>query len=84
MKLMTLVVCLGLSACATDYASQLAEPGYGIRSLHYTESDMDPAMLMNGGYASKKMNGLYAPSVACLAGYRCWQPAQPAPSGWDP
>jgi hypothetical protein len=54
-----LIVCLGLSACATDFVSQLYQPNYGIRSLKYTESDVDPTLLMNGTYASKQMNGLY-------------------------
>ncbi len=77
MKLIsTLVICLGLSACATDYASQLSEPNYGIRSLHISE-DADPVLLMNGGYASKQMNGFH---VSKPYGTQSQQP----PSGWDP
>jgi hypothetical protein len=79
----TLIVCLGLSACATDYASQLDQPNFGVRRLQYTESDVDPTMLMNGTYASKKMNGLYG-SAFCLNAYRCSQQAQQSSPGWDP
>jgi hypothetical protein len=47
MKLISLlIICLGLSACATDYVSQLSEPNYGLRGLHYTESDVDSTLLM--------------------------------------
>jgi len=60
MRLITsLIVSLGLSACATDYVSQLSEPNYGMRSLHYSPENVDPTLLMNGTYASKQMNGLY-------------------------
>lgn len=79
----TLIVCLGLSACATDYESQLYQPNFGVRGLHYTESDVDPTMLMNGTYASKKMNGLYG-SAFCLNAYRCSPQAQQSSPGWDP
>jgi hypothetical protein len=82
----SLTVCLALSACATDYASQLYEPNYGVRSLHYTESDIDPTLLMNGTYASKQMNGLYSRPLGafCLTDYRCSQQAQQSSHGWDP
>ena len=82
-----LIVCLGLSACATDYASQLSEPNFGRRGLHYTESNVDPTLLMNGTYASKQMNGLYVSKplgAFCLNAYRCSQQAQQSSSGWDP
>jgi len=88
MKLVSsLLVFLGLSACATDYVSQLSQPDYGIRSLHYTESDIDPTLLMNGTYASKQMNGLNASTpmgVFCLTDYRCSQQTQQSSSGWNP
>jgi hypothetical protein len=88
MKLISsLMICLGLSACATDYVSQLSGPGYGIRSLKYSEGDVDPALLMNGTYASKQMNGLSVSNplgVVCLTDYRCSRQAQPPSSGWDP
>jgi hypothetical protein len=71
-----LFICLGLSACATDYVSQLSEPNYGIRSLHISE-DANPVLLMNGGYASKQLNGFY---VSKPYGTQSQQPA----SGWDP
>ncbi len=59
MKLISsVIICLGLSACATDYVSRLSQPNYGIRSLHCTEGAIDPTLLMNGTYASKQMNGL--------------------------
>jgi len=88
MRLISLLtICLGLSACATDYASQLYEPNYGVQSLHYTESDIDPTLLMNGTYASKQMNGLYGSKslgVFCLTDYRCSQQAQQSSNGWNP
>ncbi len=82
----TLIVCFGLSACATDYVSQLSEPHYGIRTLKYSEGDVDPTLLMNGSYASKQMNGLYLkPSgVFCSTDYRCSPQAQQSSSGWNP
>jgi hypothetical protein len=83
----SLLACLALSACATDYVSQLSEPNYGLRGLHYTESDIDPILLMNGTYASKQMNGPYGPKssgVFCLTDYRCSPQAQQSSSGWNP
>jgi len=83
----SLIVCLGLSACATDYVSQLYEPNYGVRGLHYTESDIDPTLLMNGTYASKQMYGLYGSKsfgVFCLTDYCCSPQAQQSSSGWNP
>ena len=79
-----LIICLGLSACATDYVSQLSQPDFGRRGLHYTESDIDPTLLMNGGYASKQMNGFYGSKAFCLTDYRCSQAAQQSSSGWNP
>jgi hypothetical protein len=83
----SLIVCLGLSACATDYASQLSEADYGIRSLHLSPGDVDPTLLMNGTYASKQMNGLYISRPSgpfCLTDYRCSPQAQQSSSGWNP
>jgi hypothetical protein len=82
----SLTVCLGLSACATDYVSQLYQPNYGLRSLHYTEGHIDPTLLMNGTYASKQMNGLYAKPLGafCLTDYRCSPQMQQSSSGWNP
>jgi len=83
----SLIVCLGLSACATDYLSQLSEPNYGIRTLKYSEGDVDPTLLMNGSYASKQMNGLYGSKYSgpfCLTDYRCSPQAQQSSSGWNP
>jgi hypothetical protein len=83
----SLTICLGLSACATDYVSQLSEPNYGLRGLHYSIENVDPTMLMNGTYASKQMNGLYGSrplGAFCLTDYRCSQQAQQSSSGWDP
>jgi hypothetical protein len=82
----SLIICLGLSACATDYVSQLSEPDFGFRSLHISPGDVDPTLLMNGAYASKQMNGLYiSPSGPfCLTDYRCSPQAQQSSSGWNP
>jgi hypothetical protein len=80
----SLMVCLALSACATDYVSQLYQPNYGLRGLKYTESNIDPTLLMNGSYASKQTNGFYGSSAFCLTDYRCSPLAQQRSSGWDP
>jgi hypothetical protein len=83
-----LIVCLGLSACATDFASQLSEQNFGLRGLHYYPENVDPTLLMNGTYASKQMNGFYVSKPSgpfCLTDYRCSQGQQwssaPDPSG---
>jgi hypothetical protein len=83
----SLMICLGLSACATDYVSQLSESDYGIRSLHYSVGDVDPILLMNGTYASKQINGLSASNpwgAVCLTDYRCSPQAEQSSSGWNP
>jgi hypothetical protein len=83
----SLMICLGLSACATDYVSQLSEPNYGVRSLEFTPGDVDPTLLMNGSYAAKQMNGLYISKPLgpfCLTDYRCSPQAQQSSSGWNP
>jgi hypothetical protein len=79
-----LIICLGLSACATDFVSQLYQPNYGIRSLKYTESDVDPTLLMSGTYASKQMNGVYGSRAFCLTDNRCSPQPQQSSSGWNP
>jgi hypothetical protein len=87
MKLISsLMICLSLSACATDYLSRLSEPNYSKGGLHYSEENVDPAMLMNGIYASKQMNGSYAtaPFGAFCATNRCSQQAPLWSSGWAP
>ena len=85
MKLISsLIICLGLSACATDYVSQLYQPNHGIRSSHYySEETLDPTMIADGTYASRQMNGFNVSKPVCMTGYRCSQPAQQW-SGWDP
>jgi hypothetical protein len=83
----SLMICLGLSACATDYVSQLYQPNYGIRSLKFSEGTVDPTLLMNGTYASKQLSGVYgskALGVFCLTDYRCSPQAQQSLSGWNP
>jgi hypothetical protein len=85
MKLISsLIICLGLSACATDYSSQLYEPGYGMRGVHLSPANVDPTLLMNGEYASKQLNGLSLSqsSGAFCTGIRCSQ--QQWSSGWNP
>ena len=88
MRLITfLIVSLGVSACATDYVSQLSEPNYGIRGLHYSPGDVDPTLLMNGTYASKQLNGFYLTNPSgpfCLTDNRCSPQAQPSSAGWNP
>jgi hypothetical protein len=79
-----LIVCLALSACATDYVSQMYQPNYGVRGLHYTESNIDPILMMNGSYAAKQSNGLYGSSAFCVTDYRCSPQAQQRSTGWDP
>ena len=90
MKLISsLIICLALSACASDYASRLSEPDYGrVQSLHYSEyNNMDPTLMMNGVYASKQMNGSNLSGslgAFCLTTYRCSQQAQLSASGFTP
>jgi hypothetical protein len=61
-----LIIGLALSACATDYASQLSEPHFGAHVLSSRDS-LDPAVMMNGLYISQPV-GTY-----CLAAYGCSQ-----------
>ena len=76
MKLISsLIICLALSACATDYMSQLSGPNFGVHDgLHYTEGNVDPALLMDGIYASRQMYGPDASmplGAFCLADNSC-------------
>jgi hypothetical protein len=83
----SLIVCLALSGCATDYASQLSEANFGRRGLHYSEENVDSASLMNGVYASKQMNNSYSSTplgAFCLTDYGCSQHAPLWASGWAP
>lgn len=88
MKLISfLIICLTLSACATDYVSQLSEPNFGMRQrVHYSEeNNMDATLMMNGIYASKQMNGPSMPLGAfCLTDNRCSRQSQLGSSGWAP
>jgi hypothetical protein len=85
MKLIaSLIVCLGLCACATDYVAQMSQSNYGLRGLHYSEGTIDPTLLMNGTYASKQMNGVYISTPSCSTNYRCSQQSQQPSSGWNP
>jgi hypothetical protein len=80
-----IVVCVGLSACATDYVSQLGEPNYGRHGMHYTEDNVDPTMLMNGTYAWKQLNGPTMPLGAfCSTDYRYSPQSRLSSSGWAP
>ena len=82
----TLIICLALSACATDYVSQLSEHNVGKSGLRYSEENVDPTMLMNGIYASKQLNGSYAtaPFGAFCMTDRCSQQGPLWSSGWAP
>lgn len=83
MKLIVIcTTCLALSACATSYVSELAQPNYGRHGFSYSEGDVDPTLLMNGSYAAKQMNGSYA-GAFCLAD-RCSLEAPLWASGWAP
>jgi hypothetical protein len=72
-----LIVGLALSACATDYASQLSEPHFGYRTLQSTDS-LDPAQLTEGLYASRPTGAF------CLTAYRCSPQAPLWASGFAP
>jgi hypothetical protein len=77
MKLISsLGLCLALSACATDYASQLSESNFGYRTL-YSRDPADPAQLMNGLYNSGP-----AGTAVCLT--RCSGEAPLWSSGFAP
>jgi hypothetical protein len=77
-----------LPACATDYASELYKPNFGLPALN-SDDNVDSRLLLNGLYATKPFGvspyatSPYAP--ACLtAEYRCTQRAQSAWSSFDP
>jgi hypothetical protein len=81
----SVIICLALSACATDYASQLSESNFGNRGMHYSEENVDPTLLMNGIYASEKLSGPSIPlGAVCLSDYRCSLQSQFSSSGWSP
>jgi hypothetical protein len=88
MKLISsLIICLALSACATDYVSRLSEPDFGRRGLHYSEGNIDPTLMMDGIYASKQMNSPYGSQplgAFCLTEYGCTQQVPLSSSGWAP
>jgi hypothetical protein len=86
MKLISsLIFCVALSACATDYAARLSEPNFGTVSLKFGEENVDAALLMNGVYASKQLNGAITPLAGfCASDYRCLQQPQLWSSGWAP
>jgi hypothetical protein len=68
---------LALSACATDYTSQLAEPNFGRQVLNSKDS-LDPSQLTNGLYLSR-------PAAAfCLSTYGCSQQPPLWASGFAP
>ena len=76
MKLISLlIICLALSACATNYASQLSEPNYGLQVLN-SDENVDPALLMNGIYAFRPAGAF------CLT--RCSQQPPLWSSGFAP
>ena len=77
MKLiLSLGLCLALSACATDYASQLSESNFGYRVL-YSKDPVDPAQVMNGLYSSGP-----AATTVCLT--QCSREAPLWSSGFAP
>jgi hypothetical protein len=69
-------LCLALSACATDYASELSESHFGYRAL-YSGDPADPAQLMNGLYTS-------APTGTAFCSTRCTREAPLWSSGFAP
>jgi hypothetical protein len=69
----SLMVCLALSACATDYVSQMSQPNFGVQGLRLSGDTLDPSSLMNGTYAAKQKQGLYVS-----------KPSGSQWSGWDP
>jgi hypothetical protein len=89
MKLISsLIICLALSACATDYVSQLSQSNYGKPVLN-SEENVDPAQVMNGVYAPRSFGASpyvatpYVPSCV-TAEYRCSQQMQSAWSSFEP
>ena len=77
MKLISsLCLCLALSACATDYASQLSESNFGYRVLN-SRDPVDPAQVMNGLYTS-------GPAGTAFCSTRCSREAPLSSSGFAP
>jgi len=77
-----------LTACATDYASELYKPNFGLPALN-SDDNVDSRLLMNGLYAAKPFG--VSPYAAnpyaspCLtAEYGCTQRTQSAWSSFDP
>jgi hypothetical protein len=82
------LVSAALSACATDYASSLYEPNFGMRKLNADEN-VDVRLLQNGLYAPKPFGvSPYAvspySSPCSTAEYRCAQQLQSGWSSFDP
>ncbi len=79
----SMVVCGALSACATDYMSQLADPNFKPRArVRYSEESVDTTLLMNGTYASKQLSGSSFGAFCLLD--RCSQQLPLSSSGWAP
>lgn len=76
------IIGFALSACATDYVSQLSQPNFGKHGLHYSEENVDSALMENGVYASKQMSG--SPLGAFCSTNRCSQAAPLWSSGFTP
>jgi hypothetical protein len=77
MKLIvSLALCLALSACATDYASQLSQYNFGYRRLS-PKDPADPAQLMNGLYSA-------GPAGAAFCLTRCSWETPLSASGFAP
>jgi hypothetical protein len=81
-RLLPIIVCAALSACATDYVSRLANHDLAGPSVLYSEGNVDPTLLMDGTYASKQ---LYGPSfdAFCLT-EGCSRRTPLWSSGWAP
>jgi hypothetical protein len=75
----SMIACVALSACATDYVSRLAAHDLARPSVSYSEGNVDPTMIMDGTYASKQ---LYGPSFCANAG--CSRESPLWSSGWAP
>lgn len=74
--ILSLALCLALSACATDYASQLSDSNFGYRVLN-SRDPADPAQLMNGLYTS-------GPTGTAFCATRCSRETPLWASGFAP
>lgn len=74
----SLVMCLALTACATDYGSQLLAPNFGRQSLYPSDAMLDPSQLMDGAYS------LGPGASFCLTTTSCSRQAPLWSSGWAP